>query len=200
MTTTSDDKKYIKKNQRLPDEIKVHFETFSDNSKRDCLIIELAKASWTYEAISVASGLTRERVRQIATSSASAALAEEFGFDLGIQIPTPPVKAEKPSPNYVEPHPDTLKRLLELQPYAQQVRSNGKKYRAEAEEYTRLLNHAHEVEGVTLYRLAKRLGVTHGALRFRLVRYGYKKPVTATSKVYQPISEKNRLVEHWPEN
>jgi hypothetical protein len=73
------------------------------------------------------------------------------------------------------------------------VRSNGKKYREEAEEYTKLLNHAHTVEGVTLYRLAKRLGVTHGALRFRLVRYGYKKPVTATSKVYTPILKENRL-------
>jgi hypothetical protein len=94
---------------------------------------------------------------------------------------------------YIEPSPETLKRLLELQPYAQQVRSSGKKYRAEAEEYTSLLNHAHTVEGVTLYRLAKRLGVTHGALRFRLVRYGYKKTVTATSKVYNPIIKENRI-------
>jgi hypothetical protein len=73
------------------------------------------------------------------------------------------------------------------------VRSNGTKYRKEAEEYTRLLNQAHVEEGVTLYRLAKRLGVTHGALRFRLVRYGYKTPVNATSKVYTPILEKNRI-------
>jgi hypothetical protein len=73
------------------------------------------------------------------------------------------------------------------------VRSNGKAYREEAEEYTKLLNYAHTVEGVTLYRLAKRLGVTHGALRFRLVRYGYKKPVTATSKVYNPILKENRI-------
>lgn len=192
---------YIKKNQRLPEEIKIHFETFGDNVKRDRLINQLVEANWTYEAISNASGLTRERVRQIANNSAASyALAGEFNIDLGIDIPTPPVKEEKVAPSYVEPNPETLKRLLELQPYAQQVRSNGKKYRAEAEEYTKLLNHAHEVEGVTLYRLAKRLGVTHGALRFRLVRYGYKKPVTAKSKVYQPISSKNRLVDHWPED
>ncbi|NBU22535.1 MAG: hypothetical protein EBS38_01250 [Actinobacteria bacterium] len=195
MTKTSDEKKYIKKNQKLPDEVKIQFELFSSNTERDGLIKLLVDANWTYEAVSNASGLTRERVRQIANSSASAALAAE----LNVEVPEPPIKEAKPGPTYVEPHPDTLKRLLELQPYAQQVRSNGKKYREEAEEYTRLLNHAHEVEGVTLYRLAKRLGVTHGALRFRLVRYGYKKPVTATSKVYQPISEKNRLTNHWPE-
>ena len=190
--------KYIKKNQRLPEEIKFHFEESKaqkDLIRRDILIKQLVDANWTYEAISNASGLTRERVRQIATN-ASSALAEEFNVDLGIDIPTPPVKEEKPAPEYVEPHPDTLRRLLELQPYAQQVRSNGKKYREEAEEYTRLLNHAHEVEGVTLYRLAKRLGVTHGALRFRLVRYGYKQPITAKSKVYQPISKKNRALEN----
>lgn len=192
MTTMSDEKKYIKKNQQLPEEIRIKFELLSDNVSRDKLIKQLVSASWTYEAISNASGLTRERVRQIA--NASMTLATEFDYDLGIQIPEPPLKPEKEGPSYVEPHPDTLARLLELQPYAQQVRSNGKKYREEAEEYTKLLDHAHRVEGVTLYRLAKRLGVTHGALRFRLVRYGYKDPITATSKVYQPISKKNRLI------
>jgi hypothetical protein len=194
MTMTSDDKKYIKKNQRLPEEIHKVFERMNDNHKRNSLIKQLADNHWTYEAISNASGLTRERIRQIA--NATSKLAEEFDFQfiLPFEIPQPPVKTEKAKPEYIEPHPETLKRLLELQPYAQQVRSNGKRYREEAEEYTALLNHAHTVENVTLYRLAKRLGVTHGALRFRLVRYGYKKPVTATSKVYEPIIRENRAL------
>lgn len=195
MTTTSDDKKYIKKNQRLPEEIRVQFELFSDNQKRDLLIKQLVEANWTYEAISNASGLTRERVRQIANSSAAAALADEFKYDLGIQIPEPPLAEEKQPREYIEPSPETLARLLELQPYAQQVRANGSKYRAEAEEYTALLNHARTVEGVTLYRLAKRLGITHGAIRFRLARYGYIQPKTAKSKVYQPIIKDNRVIE-----
>lgn len=190
--TMTDEKKYIKKNQQLPEGIKRQFEVFSDNISRDKLIKELVDANWTYEAISNASGLTRERVRQIA--NAVSRLAEEFDFDLGIDIPEPPTKPEKVGPKYIEPNPETLKRLLELQPYAQQVRANGAKYRKEAEEYTALLNHAHVNEGVTLYRLAKRLGVTHGALRFRLVRYGYKKPITATSKVYEPIVTENRAL------
>ncbi len=193
ITMTENDKNYIKKNQRLPDDIKMQFEVISDNIRRDKLIKTLVDANWTYEAISNASGLTRERIRQIA--NAVAKLADEFDFDLGIQIPEPPVKPIKEGPKYIEPSPETLKRLLELQPYAQQVRANGSKYRKEAEEYTALLNHAHEVEGVTLYRLAKRLGVTHGALRFRLVRYGYKQPITAKSKVYAPIVKDNRALE-----
>jgi hypothetical protein len=190
MTNTNN---YIKKNQRLPEEISIQFKMIaSDNVKRDSLIRQLVDASWTYEAISNASNLTRERVRQIA--NASSALADEFKFDLGIEIPAPPSKAEREKRTYIEPTPQTLKRLLELQPYAQQVRSNGKKYRAEAEEYTALLNHARVVEGVTIYRLAKRLGITHGAVRFRLARYGYIQPKSGSSKVYQPIVSDNRAL------
>jgi hypothetical protein len=182
---------YIKKNQRLPEEISIQFKMIaSDSIKRDYLIRQLVDAKWTYEAISNASNLTRERVRQIA--NASSALADEFKFDLDVAIPTPPSKTEREKRTYVEPTPETLKRLLELQPYAQQVRSNGKKYRAEAEEYTALLNHARVVEGVTIYRLAKRLGITHGAVRFRLARYGYIQPKSGSSKVYQPIVSDNR--------
>lgn len=186
---TDSNKNYIKKNQRLPQEIHDAFSALKGPA-RDALIKNLVDNHWTYEAVANASGLTRERVRQI--SNAVAKLAEEFHYDLDIEIPEPPLKPEKEGPTYIEPSPETLARLLELQPYAQRVRSNSTKYREEAEEYTRLLNHAHTVEGVTLYRLAKRLGVTHGALRFRLVRYGYKKPVTATSKVYNPVKKENR--------
>lgn len=186
MTTET---QYIKKNQQLPQDIHDIFSEIISNDVRDQLIRELRQTGWTLESISLASKLTRERVRQISNTVPEA----EFNVRDVIEIPEPPIKVEKPKPVYVEPSAETLARLLELQPYAQQVRSNGKKYREEAEEYTKLLNYAHTVEGVTLYRLAKRLGVTHGALRFRLVRYGYKQPVTATSKVYTPIVAENRL-------
>lgn len=189
MTTEN---KYITKNQRLPQEIHMAFqETKSNQEKRDFLISKLVEASWTFEAISSASGLTRERVRQIAKSNLE--LAREFGVRLDFEIPSPPLQPEPVRPVYIEPSPKTLERLLELQPYAQQVRSNGTKYREEAEEYTALLDYARTVEKVTLYRLAKRLGITHGAIRFRLVRYGYMEAVTATSKVYKPVKAENRV-------
>ena len=188
MTTMSDEKKYIKKNQRLPRDIEAAFGAGNGVPFRDQLIRELVDANWTYEAVANASGLTRERVRQIARAEAA------FATSLGIEIPEPPLKPERPKPQYIEPHPDTLKRLLELQPYAQLVRANGQKYRKEAEEYTALLNHAHKVEGVTLYRLAKRLGITHGAIRFRLARYGYIQPKSGASKVYTPIVRENRFL------
>jgi hypothetical protein len=177
---------YIKKHQVLPTNVKEAFDSILNTETRDAYIRALREADWTLESIAAATDLTRERVRQISLSAAPAELPEY------LSVPTPPLKPERPKPVYVEPSPETLARLLELQPFAQQVRSNGTKYRAEAEEYTALLNHAHTVEGVTLYRLAKRLGVTHGALRFRLVRYGYKTPINATSKVYTPILAENR--------
>lgn len=186
--TTMTEIKYIKKNQQVPDYIANFFKTPIDVTTRDHLIRSLCNKHWTYEAVAAACDITRERVRQISLSAPS-----DARISLPFDIPEPPIKPERPKPVYVEPSEETLSRLLELQPYAQQVRSNGKKYREEAEEYTKLLNYAHTVEGVTLYRLAKRLGVTHGALRFRLVRYGYKKPVTAKSKVYTPIISENRL-------
>jgi AraC-like DNA-binding protein len=188
-TTTATTTAYVKKNQMLPQHIFEAFEDIIDSDTRDQLIRELRNQHWTLEAIAAASHLTRERVRQIANAEPST----ELSLDTGVEIPTPPLKPERVRPTYIEPSPETLARLLELQPLAQQVRSNGKKFREEAEEYTALLNHAHVNEGVTLYRLAKRLGVTHGALRFRLVRYGYKQPINATSKVYTPILDVNRL-------
>jgi hypothetical protein len=179
---------YIKRNQQLPEYVYEAFSSLGSDDARNELIRDLRAAGWTLESISSAAKLTRERIRQIAGMDPRVPT-----IGLGIDIPEPPIKPEKPKAEYIEPHPDTLERLLELQPYAQQVRSSGKKYREEAEEYTKLLNHAHVNEGVTLYRLAKRLGITHGAVRFRLVRYGYKQPITATSKVYTPILEENRL-------
>jgi AraC-like DNA-binding protein len=189
IATTTSTPAYIKKNQMLPQHIFEAFEDIIDSETRDQLIRELRAQHWTLEAIAAASHLTRERVRQITVTTPTS----ELVLNTGVSIPTPPLKPERVRPTYIEPTPETLARLLELQPLAQQVRSNGKKFRAEAEEYTALLNHAHVVEGVTLYRLAKRLGVTHGALRFRLVRYGYKTPLHATSKVYTPILAENRL-------
>jgi AraC-like DNA-binding protein len=188
-TTPTTPPTYVKKNQMLPQHIFEAFEDIIDSETRDQLIRELRNQHWTLESIAAASHLTRERVRQIANSTPTT----ELVLNTGVSIPTPPLKPERVRPTYIEPTPETLARLLELQPLAQQVRSNGKKFRAEAEEYTALLNHAHVNEGVTLYRLAKRLGVTHGALRFRLVRYGYKKPINATSKVYNPILAENRV-------
>lgn len=186
--------KYRKHNVRLPEDVVTRFAALTRDRDRNAYIKALHERGWTFEAIATITELSRERIRQICTAipmSEALRVAIE-----GYPLPEPPRHEPKISAadqgKYVEPSEETLARLLELQPFAQQVRSYGTAYRKEAEEYTWLINHAHTVEGVTLYRLAKRLGVTHGALRFRLARYGYKAPKSAESGAYTPILPENR--------
>jgi transcriptional regulator with XRE-family HTH domain len=182
--------------QTLPFIATVALNLVEDKEMRAAYIYALRLKGWKLQALADALGLTRERIRQI-EAKASSSLALHILADPGsfpipeldmveIEVPAPPV--------YIEPSPEALARLLELKPLAQKVRYDHSTYRKEAEEYTALIWNTHSVEGVTLYRLAKRLGVTHGALRFRLARYGYMTPKTGTSKCYNPIKTQNRAV------
>ena len=184
----------VTQHQTLPFIATVALNTIKDKDMRAAYIYVLRMKGWKLQALADALGLTRERIRQIETK-ASPALAIHVLADPG-SFPVPEldmVEIEVPAPHVpIEPSEKTLARLLELKPLAQKVRYDHSTYRKEAEEYSALIWHAHSVEGVTLYRLAKRLGVTHGALRFRLARYGYKLPQTAKSKCYTPIKETNR--------
>lgn len=174
-----------KHDQVLPAVVAAVLRQKLDRETRDNYIRELHAAGWTLTAIGQAASMTRERARQIA----GAGSFKPSGF----AVPQPPKKQKAPTPTYVEPNPTILGRLLELQPLAQKVRGGSSAYRSEAEEYTKLVAKAHLEDGVTLYRLAKRLGVTHGALRFRLVRYGYLR-TTGKSRSYQPVDLQNRAV------
>lgn len=186
--------RYVRVNLELPPHIGEAFRAFEaaeDRQSRNQLMKALWDNRWTLESIAqAAGGISRERVRQIVSSTRdSSALAAD------LEVPTPPVRPERQPRVYAEPTPEVLKRLLELQPFAQRVRSNSPSFRAESEEYSALIHKTHVEDGVSLYRLAKRLGVTHSALQFRLIRYGYK-PVslTARSKVYNRIKDGNRIV------
>jgi transcriptional regulator with XRE-family HTH domain len=182
--------KHKKHGITLPPQVHETFTAITDDLDRNAYIKALRERGWTLESIAITAGITRERIRQICNA---APMSEAIRVAAsGYPIPEPPLFEESAKREFIEPSPETLKRLLELQPYAQQVRSYGSQFRKEAEEYTWLVNYAHTVENVTLYRLAKRLGVTHGALRFRLARYGYKQPITGNSKAYTPILEENR--------
>jgi transcriptional regulator with GAF, ATPase, and Fis domain len=179
--------KIKKANQSLPTEVVRLFNQIIDPTDRDNLIRKLHNAGWTQSSIARSIDLTRERVRQICVMENDPIGQTEF------TIPMPPSHEIKAKREFIEPDSKSLARLLELQPMAKQVRSHATRFRAEAEEYTALIAKLHEVDGVTLYRLALRLGVTHSALRFRLARYGYKLSDSGVSKVYQPINPKNRV-------
>lgn len=178
----------IKRLAKLPIEVRQTFLKITDSDLRNVYIKALRGEGWTLASISEATGMTRERVRQI-----NGFEEDMTKLDKSFPVPVLPLKPEKTKRQFKEPSEETLARLLELQPFAQQVRSNAKRFRAEAEEYTSLLWDAHSKQGVPVYRLAKRLGVTNSAIRFRLVRYGYIKPKSgSTSKVYSPINPENR--------
>jgi hypothetical protein len=177
-----------KKLVELPPEVAKAFEQIEGTPARNDYIIALRNAGWTLTSISNACGMTRERARQIFEYPVS---GENIS---ALPIPEPPRHIEKVKRVYIEPSAETLARLLELQPKAQMVRSNIQTYRKEAEEYTKLLNYAHTVEGVPVYRLALRLGVTNAALQFRLVRYGYKSSKNGKSQVYKPIRKDYRVI------
>jgi hypothetical protein len=182
--------KQKKKMIRLPTEVFDKFKSVTDVDERNEYIKALRAEGWTLQSIADTCGTSRERIRQIVVEKVESGIE----LDAGFLVPEPPRFEAKAPRVFIEPSADTLQRLLELQPMAQQVRSNASRFRKEAEEYTRLLNHARVAEGVTLYRLAKRLGVTHSALRFRLARYGYMPQAKGNSRVYKPIEAKNRIL------
>lgn len=188
--------------QVLPDNVvKLLKELGEDGGKgnivRNAYITALRYAGWTLQSVADAAGISRERVRQIETKTPKSYVAEISQFQNEFPIPAiPTVAVEKDIYEAIMPSDTTLTRLLELQPLAQQVRASSPRFRKEAEEYTALLWHAHSVEGVSLYRLGKILGVTHAALRFRLVRYGYMSTENGDkdSKVYRPVRRENRAI------
>lgn len=179
--------KIIKHNQELPREVAFEFFNMKSVQKRDDYMRFLRRAGWTLEAIGESSQLTRERVRQIT----SAPLSGQY-LSVDFEIPNPPTYPVKEIKRSPAPSESVLRRLKELKPLAEQVRGKGRKFRAEAEEYVRLIAHCVNVENVTLYRLAKDLGVTHGGLAHRLVRYGYKSSPNGRSKCLQPVLLENR--------
>lgn len=175
-----------RQNHELPEDVVATFAQIHPRL-RNQYITALRDAGWTLESIGAATGLTRERVRQIAKTT--------VWVPVSFNIPTPPAKPEKVYKYKRAMNPDTEARLKELFPLANKVRFKSEKYREEAEEFTRLLHHANTVEGITLGRIAKALGVTRPALKFRLIRYGYEPAPNDTNTLYAPL--KHRII-HTP--
>lgn len=166
-----------------------HMKDTKDNSGLHAYIVSLREKGWSLSAIAKPLDLSRERVRQLSVThpfdiSYSQLQTNSNGHSVP-EVPKKPVVA-KVERVIIEPNPVTVARLLELKPMAQAVRGKSQKYRAQGAEYTRLI--AEEVtRGVTASHLAKELGVTHSALNFRLVRYGYSE-TSSSAKCYQPIA------------
>jgi orotate phosphoribosyltransferase-like protein len=155
-------------------------------TERKAYASELRKVGWTLQSLATPLNLTRESIRLYT-------LVEHTGEVLAkirhLPVTQPPViEVFVERVKRIKPDPQVIAQLKELQPKAFMVRGKGKSNREEAELYTRLIYELME-SGVSGYRIAKELGVTHSALAFRLVRYGYATS-NGTSRSYRQLTHR----------
>ncbi len=189
----------IRKNQQVPEDVRLAFDSLAGEPTRarDAYMRLLRSRGWTLKSISEAVGdIGRERVRQCVESIPFTEAVEEIermrtsGLDLPVpevpDAPPPPVKVVKVRPM---PSDEDLQRLKELKPLAAKVRYSHTRGRSEAEDYVALLWKVHNVDGVSVYRLGKLLGILPSAIESRFVRYGYKE-TNGVSSNYEPIKHR----------
>jgi hypothetical protein len=152
----------------------------------------LRKAGWTLQSIATELNVTRESIRLYGAEEHT---GEYLAKVQHLPVPeVPMVEIYKDKVIKVLPSADVLAQLKELQPKAFLVRGKGKANRKEAEEYTKLLYDTME-SGVSGYRLAKELGISHSAILFRLVRYGYT-TTTGKSGTYRQLTHRKKEEEN----
>lgn len=130
-------------------------------------------AGWTLQEIGDVLGCTREYVRQLYEKDVDPAV-EVVGFP---QKPKRP-KAPKAIPGHVLRRglvsPEEIVELAELQKVASRRRSNGNPAAVlAAEELWRRVNDLVDI-GVPHTWLSRQMGMSAGAVRFGLARYGYR--------------------------
>ena len=178
----------------LPQEVVEAFNRAQNIAERNAYAYALRRSGWTLQSISEASGVTRERIRQVVADFAETGDKQALVLGPIPSVPLRPVREPR-----VIPVPDSGKiaEAAALQSDARAVRGNGSLHRAAAERYTAIVMDLHLNDGIPLTRVAAALSavapekVTHSALRDRLVRYGYI-PSNGSSKVYTPVLSKNR--------
>ena len=160
-------RKVQKANQKLPQETKELLLSLS-MAERRAYAKRLVEQGWTSKAVAHVLSVTRQAVNlYLAKVNAEAeAKVKE------LPIPELPSKAIYKS-ELVEAPAEALEKLKELHKVAKLVRGRSQKHRTEADDFTRLA-WEQVSSGVTIYSLAKSLGVTPSSLQFRFVRYGYK--------------------------
>ena len=156
--------------------------------ERKAYVFELRKVGWTLQSLATPLKLTRESIRLYGIKEPKSEVLAKVKH---LPILTPPViELFVERVKRVKPDPQVIAQLKELQPKAFMVRGKGKSNREEAELYTRLIYELME-SGVSGYRIAKELGVTHSALAFRLVRYGYTTS-NGTSRSYRQLTHRKK--------
>jgi predicted DNA-binding protein YlxM (UPF0122 family) len=149
---------------------------------RKAYVKRLCLAGWTYQSVADVFKVSRQAIEQYLKK---VDVASDYVNGLPIpEVPSDPIyKVQRQEVDSV-----VLLELKELHAKARLVRGKGKKYRHEAELFTKLAWEQTQ-QGVSVYSLAKSLGVTHGALLFRFVRYGYATS-DSQSKVFRQLTNR----------
>lgn len=142
-------------------------------AERKAYAKRLVDEGWTFNSIAKPLGITRQAIEgYVKPHFKSVYKPEALEKVKDLPIPQVPTKAITKS-QLVEANAEALAVLRELYVKARKVRGKGQNHRAEADEFTRLAWEQVQ-QGISIYSLAKSLGVTTSALMFRFVRYGYK--------------------------
>ena len=170
-----------KKSQlQLPTETADLLKTLSMTDRKG-YVKRLCLAGWTYQSVADVFKVSRQAIEQYLKKAEISSYVSELPIP---EIPSDPIYRVK----RIEVTDDVLLELKELHSKAKLVRGKGKKYRQEAELFTKLAWEQTQ-QGVSVYSLAKSLGVTHGALLFRFVRYGYTTS-ESKSKVFRQLTNR----------
>jgi predicted transcriptional regulator len=156
--------------------------------ERKAYATALSKEGWTLQSIADVLNVTREAIRLYGTAKSN----DESEVRKAIaSLPIPPIPTRTITREVikrVQLADDVLAELKELYDKAKLVRGKSANYRKEAEDFTRLA-YAQVEKGVSIYAVAKALGITNSALQFRFTRYGYK-VANGKSKVYRPLTHR----------
>jgi predicted transcriptional regulator len=176
-----------KTNHTLPKEVSDVLRTLPLR-ERKAYATELSKAGWTLQSIADVLNVTREAIRLYGHAKSN----DETEVRTAIaSLPIPPIPTRTISKELIKRiaiDDDVLVTLKELYSKAKLVRGKGKNYRKEAEDFTKLA-YAQVERGVSVYAVAKALGITTSALQFRFARYGYK-VTNGKSKVYRLLTHR----------
>ena len=157
---------------------------------RKAYVKKLCLAGWTYQSIADVFKVSRQAIEQYLKKAEPSEYVDSLPIP---EVPSEPIYQVKRQ----EVSDDVLLQLKELHAKAKLVRGKGKQYRHEAELFTKLAWEQTQ-QGVSVYSLAKSLGVTHGALLFRFVRYGYATS-ESQSKVFRPLTNRE-IIENGDSN
>ena len=181
MTKIKIGEQQIKSSLVLPKEVSEAIKNLPKDERKAYAKV-LCDEGWTLQSISNALGITRQAVDYWVTKypnknnliytqeALDKVKAKVEAKELPIpKLPTMPIYKY----SRVEMSKEVTEQLKELHDKARQVRSVSPKYRAEAELFTKLAWEQYQ-SGISIYSIAKSLGITQGALQFRFTRYGYK--------------------------